>query len=157
MQVELQIPTRIEDVPAVGKRFNALSVRQLAALIALGVEFWFAAAMTVRFGSTSGFFGPSASLIAFAVAVPVSWLSMLLCKKIAHLKAGQTLPGIAIGLVAATLCDEIALTWGRGLYGSDSAQVVFGAAWILWGVGLFLLFACFEDHRQAERRTEVEE
>ena len=32
---------------------------------------------------------------------------------------------------------------------SDPAQVTFGAAWILWGVGLFLLFAYLDDYRRA--------
>jgi len=85
----------------------------------------------------------------FALGIPLCWLSVLLSRRLARLKAGQALPGIAIGLVAATFCDAIALTWGRGLYGSDPAQVLYGAAWILWGVGLFLLFAYLADRRQA--------
>jgi hypothetical protein len=138
-----------EDSRAVGNRSDALDPGQLAKVIVLGVVFWFAAAMTVRFGSAAGFFGPSTSMIAFAVTIPVCWLSVLLIKKIARLNVGQTLPGIVLGTVAATCCDGIALTWGRGLYGSDSTLIIFGAAWILWGAGLFLLFAYLDDHRQS--------
>jgi hypothetical protein len=104
--------------------------------------------LAVRFGSPLGFFGPVASATAFTLGIPMCWLSVLFIKKAAMLGAGQTLPGIAVGLVAATLCDGIALTWGRGLYGSDPAQVTYGAAWILWGVGLFLLFAYLENYRK---------
>jgi hypothetical protein len=125
----------------------ALTRGQLAAVIAIGVAFWFSAALTVQFGAPAGFFGPTASALLFAVSIPICWLSVLLTKKLARLRAGQTLPGIAIGLVAATICDAVALTWGRGLYGSDPAQIVSGAAWILWGVGFFLLFAFLDDYR----------
>lgn len=126
---------------------GALTRGQIAAVITIGVVFWFTAAMTVQFGSPAGFFGPIASTILFAVSIPVCWLSVLLTRNLARLEVGQTLPGIAIGLVAATVCDAVALTWGRGLYGSDPAQVVYGAAWILWGVGFFLLFAYLDDYR----------
>lgn len=138
-----------ERTRSVGTRADTLALGQLAGVITIGVAFWFAAAMTVRFGAPAGFFGPTASVITFAISVPVCWLSVLLSKKVARLEAGQTLPGIAIGLVAATVCDAIALTWGRGLYGSNPAQVTLGSAWILWGVGLFLLFAYLDDQRQA--------
>ena len=138
-----------EETSAVDKRPYALAPGQLATVVVLGVVLWFAAAMAVRFGSAAGFFGPSASVIAFAVAIPICWLSVLLVKKVARLEAGQTLPGIAIGTAVATFCDGIGLTWGHGLYGADPTMTTFGAAWILWGVGLFLLFAYFDDHRQA--------
>ncbi len=137
-----------EGTPAVDKQRSALAPQQLAVLIILGVTFWFVAAMAVRFGSQAGFFGPTASIIAFALGIPICWLSVLLIKKAARLEAGQTVPGIAIGVVAATFCDGIALTWGRELYGSDPAEITLGAAWILWGVGLFLLFAYLDDNRQ---------
>lgn len=125
----------------------ALTAAQLAAVIAIGVAFWFAAAMTVQLGAPAGLFGPAGSVLLFAVSVPICWASVLLCRKIARLEAGQVLPGIAIGLVAATCCDAVALTWAQGLYGSDPAQVTLGAAWILWGVAFFLLFAYVEDNR----------
>lgn len=143
--MQTQVQTITQGTRPSGK--GALTRGQLAAVIVIGVAFWFAAAMTVQFGSSAGFFGPTASAVLFAVSIPICWLSVLLTKKLARLQAGQTLPGIAIGLVAATICDGAALTWGRGLYGSDPAQIVYGAAWILWGVGFFLLFAYLDDYR----------
>lgn len=140
----------IDEGTSIGsKRTHGLAIGQLAAVIVLGVVLWFAAAMTVRFGGPAGFFGPTASVIAFAIAIPVCWLSVLVIKKIVRLEAGQTLPGIAIGTAVATFCDGIGLTWGRDLfYGSDPTMTTFGAAWILWGAGLFLLFAYLDDQRQ---------
>jgi hypothetical protein len=111
----------------------------------IGIAFWFAAAMTVRFGGPAGFFGPTANVFVFALTIPICWLSVVCIRKVASLAAGQTVPGIAIGLVAATLCDGIGLTWGNGLYGTDPVMTTFGAAWILWGVGFFLLFAYLYD------------
>ncbi|MBC8161829.1 MAG: hypothetical protein H7Z42_11475 [Roseiflexaceae bacterium] len=143
-----QTPTLGEGTGSVGKRPDALALGQLAMLVVLGVIFWFVAAMAVLFGSSAGVFGPTASVLTFVLVVPICWLSVLFVKKVARLEAGQTVPGIAVGVVAATLCDGIALTWGRQLYGTDPAQITLGAAWILWGVGLFLLFAYLTDQRQ---------
>ena len=145
--MQTQRRTSGERTRSVSERSGALAPGQLATVVVLGLVFWFAAAMAVRIGSTAGFFGTSASAIAFAVAIPVCWLSVLFIKKVARLSTGQTLPGIAVGTMTATFADGIALTWGRGLYGSDPAMTTLGAAWILWGVGLFLLFAYLSDDR----------
>ena len=139
-----------EETHTIGTRSNALLPSQIITVIVFGVIFWFVAALIVRFGAPMGFFGPTASIIAFALAIPGCWLSVLVVKRIARLEAGQMVAGIVIGTVTATLCDGIALTWARGLfYGSDPTLVNFGAAWILWGAGLFLLFAYLDDQRQA--------
>lgn len=124
-----------------------LTANQLVLMVVLGIIFWFVAALAVRFGSGLGWFGPIASIVAFAVGIPICWLSVRFCKQVGGLAAGQNLPGVGIGLMAATFCDGIALTWARDLYGSDAALITLGAAWILWGVGLFLLFAYLEDLR----------
>lgn len=138
-----------EGTRVVGTRPGALAFGQIATVIVLGVIFWFSAAMAVRFGGPAGFFGPTASVIAFVVVIPACWLAVLFTKRVAKLGAGQTIPGVVVGAVTATFCDGIGLTWGNGLYGTDPVMTTFGAAWILWGVGLFLLFAYVENQRQA--------
>lgn len=143
----MQTRTIGEGTRSASPQATALSRGQLGLLIVLGVVFWFAGAMAVRFGAPAGFFGPTASVLAFALGIPICWLSVLFIKNVARLAVGQTVPGIAIGLVAATLCDGVGLTWGNGLYGSDPVMTTFGAAWILWGVGFFLLFAYLHDQR----------
>lgn len=137
-----------EEIQSGVHRPATLAPGQMVRVIVIGLGIWFAAAMAVRFGGPAGFFGPTASVAAFAVALPVCWLSVLFAKRVAQLQAGQTLPGIALGTAAAAFCDGIGLTWGNGLYGSDPAQVSYGAAWILWGVGIFLLIAYLDDYRQ---------
>jgi hypothetical protein len=134
---------------AVAQQGAALTAVQLGLLIGIGAALWFAAALAVRFGGPAGFFGPTASVLAFALAIPLCWASVQLTRRIVGLGQGQLLPGIGVGSITATFCDGIALTWGRGLYGTDPDQIVFGAAWILWGVGLFLLFAYLGDQRRA--------
>lgn len=141
----------VEGRRGVGKQLYALTPVQIVLLVVLGVAFWVAAATGVRIGSTFGIFGPIASLISFAAAAPICWLSVLLIIKVAQLRADQIVPGISLGLGVATCCDGIAITWASWLYGSDPAQIALGAAWILWGVFLFTAAAFAEAYRQGYR------
>lgn len=125
----------------------ALTPTQLTITALYGLGFWFAAALTVRFGAPFGIFGAQASAILFGAAIPICWVAVRFAQYLARLQTGQILPGVAVGLIAATCADGVALTWGRALYGTDPAQIVYGAAWILWGVGWFLLFAYRADAR----------
>ncbi|MBH0157355.1 hypothetical protein IHV10_13330 [Fictibacillus sp. 5RED26] len=124
------------------------SMKQTGILIAFGIVFWFSGAMAVKFGYSVGLFGREGSLISFALAIPVSWLSVLLIIKGADLKPLQIVPGIGLGLATATFFDGIVLTWGTWVYGTNSDQISFGAAWILWGAFTFLAFAFFEAYRK---------
>jgi hypothetical protein len=47
----------------------------------------------------------------------------------------------------ATFLDAIALTWYRQLYSESFEVALYGAAWILWGAGLGLLFSLYLDHK----------
>ncbi|WP_137789145.1 hypothetical protein [Bacillus sp. E(2018)] len=124
------------------------SKKQTGILIVFGLAFWFSGAMAVKFGYSVGLFGEMGSLISFALALPVSWLSVLLIIKGAGLKPLQIVPGIGLGLATATFFDGIVLTWGTWLYGTNSDQISFGAAWILWGAFTFLTFAFVEAYRK---------
>lgn len=126
----------------------SLNKTQTALIVFLGVVFWYGAATAVRLGSPLGMFGPVNSLVSFAVGIPICWLSVLFSIKIAQLKAHQIVPGISLGLAVATFCDGVAITWLAPLYGTDRAQISLGAAWILWGVFAFILFAFIETYRQ---------
>lgn len=134
--------------PSAERRADTLTPRQGAVAIGIGVGLWFVAALTVQFGAPIGLFGPTASAIVFALTIPIGWVTVVATKKVAALNSRQILPAIAAGTVAAACCDGIALTWARGLYGTDPAQIVLGAAWILWGVGCILLFALVDTYRQ---------
>lgn len=134
-----------------GSRLNGLSTDQLIRLVIIGVVFWFGGAVAVRMGEPVGFLGPQASLIAFALALPVGWGGVLIAIAVARLRPDQILPGIAIGTAAATFCDGLAFTWASGLYGKESEYLVFGAAWILWGAFAFFAAAIVEALRRSPK------
>lgn len=110
--------------------------------LALGVMFWFIAAMIIRFTGSYVFSENNPKLILFfIIAIPLTVVSMYITKLIGKLKFNELLKPVAIMTIMATLLDGIALAWFRQLY-SQSFEIAFhGAAWILWGVGLGLLFA----------------
>lgn len=114
----------------------------------LGAAFWFAAANAVRIGSSLGIFGQITSIVSFVVAIPISWLAVRLIIKVVDLKIEQIVPGISLGLAVATFCDGIAITWMSGLYGTEPAQIMLGAAWILWGIFTFTLGGYIEVYRR---------
>lgn len=126
---------------------SLFSKRQRIILIVLGIAFWFVGAMSVRFGSGIGMFENTGNVIAFLIGLPVSWISVIIIKKVAHLNPEQIVPGVSLGLLVATFLDGIVLTWGTSLYGTDSLLVGRGAAWILWGVFAFLASAFVEARR----------
>ncbi|QZY88268.1 hypothetical protein [Exiguobacterium acetylicum] len=120
---------------------------QVIILVVLGVAFWFVGALSVRFGSGIGMFENAGNVIAFLIGLPVSWISVIIIKKVARLSAEQIVPGVSLGLLVATFLDGIVLTWGTSLYGTDPLFVGRGAAWILWGVFAFLAAAFIEARR----------
>jgi hypothetical protein len=44
--------------------------------------------------------------------------------------------------ITATFLDGIALTWFRQIYAEAFETALYGAAWILFGAGVGLLFGC---------------
>ena len=118
-----------------------LSRRQLAILVALGIFFWFVFAMAVRFTSGLGLFGGVVGVATFLLSIAVGWLIVILLRRLASLTAGQLVTGVALSTAAAALCDGIVLTWMPTLYGNDPADVLLGAAYILWGVGVLIIIA----------------
>jgi hypothetical protein len=129
------------------KRTHTLNAGQIITVSIIAIALWFIAATAVRMGSPLGMFGTTASALSFAVAIPVSWVSVKIIIKVCNLSPYQIVPGISLGLGIATLCDGLAITWASALYGSDPKQISLGAAWILWGVGAFTASAFFEAYR----------
>jgi hypothetical protein len=67
---------------------------------------------------------------------------------IAKLGIHELLKPVVIMTFTATFLDGIALTWFRSLYSPSFEVALFGSAFILWGVGLGLLFAYLLDIRK---------
>jgi len=125
-----------------------MTTRQLVILTVYGIAFWFTAAICVKLGGSIGIFGKTASVFTFLISIFISWLSILLNIKIANLSSQQIVPGVCYGLMIATFFDSIFITWFSKLYGSEDEKIIMGAAWILWGVSFFIIFAIFEYKRR---------
>lgn len=109
---------------------------------ALGIVFWFNAAMIIRFcGATVFTAGNPWLLLFFGLAIPLTLLSLLTTKAIARLRLVDLLEPVVIMTLTAALLDGLALAWFRSLYSTSFEVALHGAAWILWGAGLGLLFA----------------
>jgi hypothetical protein len=129
----------------------SLSSTQTARSIALGIFFWFVAALCVRYFSSAESAGGPRSLLTFALSIPGGWLVMWITRRVAALQPAQMVPGLAMGVAAASFCDGIAMTWTRALYGSAPEQILPGAAWILWGVGCILTWAFVGSHQRQDQ------
>jgi hypothetical protein len=119
-----------------------LTAGQVAILVALGAIFWFSAALIAR---NVGSFLVESPVLAFALAWPGLWASILLTRRVASLAAPQVAGGAALATGVAALLDGIALTWFPALYG---AHPFAASAWILWGAGAGLVVAVLISQRE---------
>jgi cation transport ATPase len=120
---------------------------RLPLCIILGIIFWFAAAMIIRFLGPI-FFGSGTVLqvVAFVITIPIAWVFFWLGVTLARAKGTVVMPTMVVMSFTAMLLDGVALTFFPTLYGPTYA---IGGAWILWGLGLIQLIT-FIQTRQAE-------
>lgn len=116
-------------------------------LIALGVAFWFLAAMMVRFIGPFVFIEGSVTLVlTFVFSIPIAWTFFWLANILSGARGADVLPAVNILTFVALCLDGVALTWFRGLYGPTYA---YGGPWIMWGAGLILMVALLHTQRRA--------
>ena len=114
-----------------------LSTKQIYISITLGVFFWLVFAIAIQF--TAILFNQGAiHIVLFVASIPAVWFLISLIVFLAKLATHQILASICMAVGAASLCDGIAITWLESLYGNTDLHIRLGAAYILWGVGLFL-------------------
>ena len=109
--------------------------------VALGVVFWFVAAMIIRFLGEAVFSENNPFLLLmFVLAIPITFIFIFITQKVANIKKEELLSPIVIITFTAAFLDGIAMTWFRTLYSNSFEVSFYGAALILWGValGLFL-------------------
>jgi hypothetical protein len=117
--------------------------------VALGIIFWFNAAMIVRFLGASVFTENNPKLVLlYFLAIPITLASMVITKIIAKIGYSELLKPVVIMTFTATFLDGIALAWFRTLYSSSFEVALHGSALILWAVGLGLLFAFYLDEKK---------
>ena len=122
---------------------------KIALFVALGFVAWFNAVMIIRFLGESCLTENNPKLVwMFLLAFPVTAFTIYLTKIISKLAYSKLLRPIVIMTFTATFCDGIALIWFKQIYSYSFVIALHGAALILWGVGLGLLFACILEVRE---------
>jgi len=121
----------------------SLTLPRVAVWVSIGAAFWFIAAMMVRLMGTAVFDGGWRMALLFALSFPFGLGAVRLTGTLVGLRGAAFLPAVVVMTTTATLLDGIAFTW-TGLYGLPLESRVYGAAWILWGVGCILLFALLD-------------
>lgn len=117
---------------------EGLDRRQFGLSIVIGVVLWFVAAMMLRVLGPLGALDEGWRVVTYLLIVPgVVPVVLAICRLVAA-KRHQVVLSVAAALLAATLCDGIALSWFPHLYGAGDAQMAASGATLLWGVGIFL-------------------
>jgi hypothetical protein len=115
---------------------------KIALFVALGFIAWFNAVLIIRYLGESCLTANNPNLIwMFLLAFPVTGITIYLTKLISKFAYSELLRPIVIMTFTATFCDGIALVWFKQIYSNSFVIALHGAALILWGVGLGLLFA----------------
>ena len=121
---------------------------QLALFLGLGTLFWLNAALVIRFGGPTVFStGSPWLLLCYGLAIPLTLVSLYLTKLISGLRYAELLRPVVVMTFTATFLDALALTRFRSLYSESFEVAMHGAAWILWGVGLGLLFSYYLEQK----------
>lgn len=109
--------------------------------VAYGTTLWFVAATFIN--KADALFQPTTStsvtLMLYGAAIPIAYTSVKIMPSLSICKKSEIMRSTAIGLAAATLLDGLALVFVPSLYG-NTTNSPRGAAWLLWGVGWFLIF-----------------
>ena len=122
-------------------------------LCALSVLLWCVGVAAIRLAVPYGVFaaGP-ASWALLAATLPLAWLCLRLCVRVAGGAGAEVVGVAALVSTPALLLDGVAMTLLPWLYGPLEAGQRAGAAWVLWFVGATLALAFLQASRQASRR-----
>ena len=118
-----------------------MPARQLS-LIGLGVITWMAAAIFIRIALPNGWLsGGPATVGIFLMSLPVAAISIEAAHRIALGQTGTLIRTACVVSSVGLLLDGIAFVWASGLYATDTASLAPGGAWLLWTVGVTLVYA----------------
>jgi hypothetical protein len=125
--------------------------------VALGTAFWFQAAMIIKLAGATVFSEKNPMLIWFwLLVIPVTSVSLWITKVVSKLLYQELLKPVVIMTFTAAFLDAVALTWFRQLYSESYEVALYGAAWILWGAGVGLLFSFYLDVKGKKGRLNKE-
>jgi hypothetical protein len=118
-----------------------MGIGKTIVFLVLGIAGWFAAALYVRFFGDQHLSGGVSHILAFLSMIIVAPVSTWIAAKIVRHDVGDMVEPMVLMIAIATFFDGVAITNFPELYGGAGQRLSFGAAWILWGVGCFLLAA----------------
>ncbi len=119
-----------------------LSIASYLWSVFFGLLFWLLAALFIRFTGPTLFSEASPNRLLLLIAsIPVTYLFFWTANRIADQHPDRAIQSLNIMAFVATILDGIALTWFGDLYGPTTEIRLFGAAWLLWGVGTGSIFA----------------
>ena len=122
--------------------------------VVLGILFWFAAAMIIRYFGATVFSENNPMLILFYVlAIPITFVFLYITLMVTKYTTAAILKPVVIMTFTATFLDAIALSWFRSLYSESFEVALHGAAWILWGAGLGLLLSYYYDWKGSLKKA----
>lgn len=107
----------------------------------LSFGFWVAGVLLVRFTPWVWAEVGLWSLVAFAAALPMAWLTIWLAARLGAFVPEQQARAITFMCWAALLMDAVAMMWAPGLYGQPAEVLHRAAAFLLWTFGLTLALA----------------
>lgn len=118
--------------------------RQRLIAILIGAVLWLAAARVVHYFPFL-FDGGEMSAIAFAAIIVTSWFTVDILRLATRCSPGRLAPLMVWGTLTALMLDGLVISFAPSFYASVSSATQFGAAAIMWGAGLGLLFALIRD------------
>lgn len=126
----------------------ALSPAQLARVAAFALLLWISGAVLIRLTIPLGVFsGGGLTVLAFAVGIAINGPTIWLVQRLGGLRRDQIVFGMALGSAVAIICDGAAIAWAPWLYGGVSPDLHRAAAWLLWTVGIGLVWAFLAEKR----------
>jgi hypothetical protein len=128
-----------------------LNQAQISGLVGLGVIFWGAAALKIRYAGHIFYANDLRRFSTYILSIPISYIAIRFSEELLSISSKQRLTSTAIMSAAALMLDGIAFMWFPTLYENPTlkqknplSSIVLsrmGAAWILGGVGICLSIA----------------
>ncbi len=116
-----------------------MSASRVGLFAVIGAVAWFLAALFVRVFGDGLLTGDGIHMITYAACAPVTLGLTWGIARATGTEPSAMLAPMVIMVIIATFLDGIAITWFPDLYGGSGRTLANGAAFILWGVGWFLL------------------
>lgn len=110
---------------------------------ALGVGFWLAGALGLRFAEPLGVIGAGALLQALALGVLtlVFAAAVFVVQSVLGLPKARVFEAVSVMTMAALLMDGLAFSFAPGLYGVGEGHRLAASALVMWSAGVGMAVA----------------